>query len=119
MSRLPGVDEKWLDVRVEMRKGLIRGWVDDRLIATEGRSGAGPRGVSEDVPLAGVQTRVVLGRGAGADARIRADPPRRLREFARLARNAAVDPSSLPPAQSNRECRRRAVRVRGHEPGRE
>ncbi|MBI4024089.1 MAG: hypothetical protein HY360_03855 [Verrucomicrobia bacterium] len=33
MSRLPGHNRKWLDVRIELRRGRVCFWLDDRLVA--------------------------------------------------------------------------------------
>jgi hypothetical protein len=33
MARLPERDTKWLEVRVELRDGQVRFWLDDRLVA--------------------------------------------------------------------------------------
>ena len=33
-SALPGRDAKWLEVRVQFRPGLVRVWLDDRLVGT-------------------------------------------------------------------------------------
>src|SRR5207244_11724330 len=53
MARLPGVPDKWLEVRVELRPGEVRVWLDDRLVARK----------SGDVPADGL-TRVELSPGA-------------------------------------------------------
>jgi len=47
MASLPGLDNKWLDVRIELRKGQIRYWVDDHLVSQANDPAIKPEGTTE------------------------------------------------------------------------
>jgi hypothetical protein len=44
MAQLPDRNAKWLDVRIEARKGQVRFWVDDHLVATKSEPTVSPDG---------------------------------------------------------------------------
>jgi len=98
MASLPDLDAKWLDVRIELRKGQIRFWVDDHLVSQANDPAIKPEGTTEIRLAPGVQI---------ASYRInRLDPP--VKEFVpiRLAGYAngraffagqSIQWSSMPP----------------------
>lgn len=55
MASLPDLDRKWLEVRIELRKGQIRFWIDDHLIATKDDPAIKPEGTAEVRLAPGVQ----------------------------------------------------------------
>jgi hypothetical protein len=54
MASLPAAKDKWLEVRIQLRPGEVRFWLDDRLVAIK---------QGKDLPTAGL-SRVELGPGA-------------------------------------------------------
>ena len=98
MASIPAIDDKWLSVRIELRKGMMRFWLDDRLIARKEDAALDPQGavclnLSQGVQLA----RFRVG-GAPETAGFL---PVRLAGYlnARVFRGgAAVRADSLPPA---------------------
>ncbi len=55
MAALPGVADKWLAVRVELRAGEIRFWLDDRLVAHKSGAGVSADGFTQVELSPGVQ----------------------------------------------------------------
>lgn len=54
MASLPTLDDKWLEVRAELRRGAVSVWLDDRLVAHKRDDAIDPAGT----------VRVTLGAGA-------------------------------------------------------
>jgi len=93
MSRLPGLQEKWVDLRIQFRKGLVRSWLDDRLVATKEDAALDPQGTLKIQLVPGVQL-----------ASFRVEPFVETKGFHPIALagyfngRAFVDAKSLPPA---------------------
>jgi hypothetical protein len=106
MSSLEGADEKWLDVRVELQKNVVKFWVDDRLIAWKREEGLDPEGTVTLTLTGGVELASLR---VGPALETPGFQPIRLGGYlnaSKLVGEARVEPASLPPAD-------RAVRVEG------
>jgi hypothetical protein len=101
MARLPNLNEKWLDVRIDLSAGLVRFWVDDRLVAQKSDPSITPEGT----------VRVELNAGAQIAGLRMTDLPLWPDNFLPVGisgyangrtfmDNAFVLPSSLPAADS-------------------
>lgn len=99
MSFLPDADQKWIDLRVELNKNLVKFWVDDRLVSWKREEGLDPEGT------------VNLSLSGGVElASLRVEPaqespgfqPIRLGGYVNASKlgNARVAHASLPPADS-------------------
>jgi len=55
MARLPDLENKWLDVRLQLRPGLARVWLDDRLVAEREEAALVPEGTLKIQLAPGVQ----------------------------------------------------------------
>ena len=98
MTSIPDADHKWLDVRIELRKGLVRFWVDDRIVAWKQHDALNPEGT------------VTLNLSAGTElASLRVAPARETSDYLpiplggyananKLVGQAQVETASLPPA---------------------
>ncbi|NQU09544.1 hypothetical protein HQ590_02030, partial [bacterium] len=98
MARLPDPDHKWIDLRVRLQPGLIRVWVDDRLIATKPDPKVGPDGVLKLHLSPGVQLAAFA---VTPPADTPGFVPIRLAGYANaraLLGTAGVAADSLPPA---------------------
>ncbi|HQY60218.1 MAG TPA: hypothetical protein PK141_02400 [Polyangiaceae bacterium] len=64
MASLPALDDKWLAVRAELRRGAVSVWLDDRLVAQKRDAGLDPTGtvhvtLEPGAELAGITTRAL------------------------------------------------------------
>ncbi|MBI4025795.1 MAG: hypothetical protein HY360_12495 [Verrucomicrobia bacterium] len=100
MAALPDHNVKWLEIRVELRKGHVRFWLDDRLVAEKKSPEINPEGF----------TRIELSQGvqlATYEITKSVEPekdflPIRLAGYANareLIRKASVKPDSLPRSE--------------------
>lgn len=55
MANLPSANDKWLSVRIELKPGQVRFWLDDRLVAQKRDPGIDIKGSSQIVLGPGVQ----------------------------------------------------------------
>jgi len=82
MSHLPDLESKWVDVRIQFRKGLVRMWMEDHLVAEKEDALVNPQGalkiqLSPGVQLASCEIRPLeetdgflpIGLGGYANAR--------------------------------------------------
>ncbi len=101
MSLLPDHNQKWLDVRIELDKGQVRFWLDDRLMAQKTDPAIVPEGavqiyLSSGAQLASYRLSELKDSPAGF-------LPVRLGGYANgrnFMENASVAPASLPPADA-------------------
>jgi hypothetical protein len=98
MARLSAMEDRWMSVRVEIKKGMARFWLDDRAVAWKQDSALDPEGTLRLVLGAGVQL-------AGFTIRpLEENPgflPIRLGGYLNgrsFVDAQGVDPASLPPA---------------------
>ena len=100
MSELPDLAHKWVEVRVEVRKGSVRAWIDDRLLAQKFDSSVDPDGtlrigMSGGAQLARFRTRSMVDSSPKGFQTI---PLGGALNARRLLGVASVQPESLPPA---------------------
>jgi len=106
MSRLPTRDQKWLEVRVTLKRGYICCWIDDHLAAHRADPEIGPDGFvrlefTGGVELAGFRTGPVVETPGFFPVRLAGYVNGRV-----ITDGASVQTNALPPAGA-------LVRVRG------
>ncbi len=97
MSFLPDADQKWLDLRVELNKSLVKFWVDDRLVAWKREEGLDPEGTVNLTLSGGVELASLRIESTQATPGFQ---PIRLGGYVNASNlgSARVAPTSLPPA---------------------
>ncbi len=98
MARLPDLEHKWADVRIQYRKGLVRVWLDDRLVATREDPALDGQGLQKINLGNGLQLASYTVMPWSDDANFL---PVELGHYANARAflgKASVDPASLPPA---------------------
>ena len=113
MAELPAAEERWLRVRIELRQGSARFWLDDRMVAWKQDDTLDTQGTM----------KIVLGPGVRlAEFSVRpVDEPGRFHTIRlggyvngrALLGDRGVDPASLPPAGRAGDDRRHPVRLSG------
>lgn len=98
MASLPSANDRWLAVRIELRKGTVRFWLDDRLVAHKSDPTISVGGLTQITLAPGVQLaayEVTKGEPTPGFEPIRLDGYANGRNFG----VAALKPESLPPSR--------------------
>lgn len=102
MASLPTLDDKWLEVRAELRRGAVDVWLDDRLVAHKRDAALDPAGTVQVTLGAGAELARLTTRALSAN---RCSAQRGYRPLAlgghvnarALLGGGRVAPDSLPP----------------------
>jgi hypothetical protein len=97
MASLPDVPDKWLSVRIELREGVVRFWLDDRLVARKAGPDVKAVGLTQIQLSPGVQLagyEVTPWRVAPGFLPLRLEGHANARAF---LGGAALKPGTLPP----------------------
>ena len=100
MARIPDEENKWVDIRAELRKGSVAVWMDDRLVAWKSDASLNPDGTMGINLSSGSQVASFTSASlAPAPERFLPVPLGGYHNALALTGGSCVKPESLPPAE--------------------